>query len=617
MKRLLLLILLLVTASQGFSQTKGISYQAVILNPQEQELPGVNAKDNLLVNSTVSIQFTIVNASGSEEYQEYHSTTTDKYGMLNLLIGTGTLTSSNDFNDIVWNGTTKKLKVGIDFSGGNNFSPLSEQNLTYMPQPANDETIQLISDNANSILAEKARAENAEQSNTAAVETEKTRAENAEQTNAAAVATEKTRAENAEQTNALAVETERERAENAEQTNALAVETERERAENAEQTNALAVETETARAENAEQTNALAVETERERAENAEQTNAAAIEAERERAIVAEQTNIEAISLNTAKVGITPAQIATISNTTGINSGDQDISGIATNATAITALQTEQTTQNTAIALNTAKTGITAQQASDITANNAKVGLNPGTNVGEMLYWNGAAWVVIAATTVKEGAELQMISGVPTWVGGQAPVTSKTGRIWMDRNLGASQVATSSTDAASYGDLYQWGRGTDGHQLRTSAITTTLSNTDVPGHGDFILHPASSPWDWRSPQNANLWQGVNGTNNPCPIGYRIPTETEWDAERLSWSTNNAAGAFVSPLKLPVAGSRYQPESGSGPPIPGSIINVGSRGFYWSSTVLPIGAREIILSSVDARFSGGFRAAAYSVRCIKD
>ena len=32
-----------------------------------------------------------------------------------------------------------------------------------------------------------------------------------------------------------------------------------------------------------------------------------------------------------------------------------------------------------------------------------------------------------------------------------------TGRTWIDRNLGASQVATSPTDTAAYGDLYQWG----------------------------------------------------------------------------------------------------------------------------------------------------------------
>jgi len=84
---------------------------------------------------------------------------------------------------------------------------------------------------------------------------------------------------------------------------------------------------------------------------------------------------------------------------------------------------------------------------------------------------------------------------------------SITSRIWLDKNLGATQVATSSTDASSYGDLYQWGRGTDGHQIRTSGTTTTLSTTDVPGNGNFILDP-NPPYDWRSPQNDNLWQPV-------------------------------------------------------------------------------------------------------------
>ena len=56
----------------------------------------------------------------------------------------------------------------------------------------------------------------------------------------------------------------------------------------------------------------------------------------------------------------------------------------------------------------------------------------------------------------------------------------------MDRNLGATQAATSSTDVDAYGDLYQWGRFSDGHQCRTSATNPTLSSTDQPAHGDFI-----------------------------------------------------------------------------------------------------------------------------------
>jgi hypothetical protein len=171
MKKFLLLLLLLVIVYQGFSQTVGISYQAVILNPAPQEIPGVDAQNNILANSVVSIQFTVVNASGTVEFQEQHTTSTDSYGMINLLIGSGLPTSSGDFIDIVWNGSTKKLKVGIDFKGGSNFSLLSEQNLSYMPQPATQETIQLIEDNALLIAAEIARALQAEQTNAVAIST--------------------------------------------------------------------------------------------------------------------------------------------------------------------------------------------------------------------------------------------------------------------------------------------------------------------------------------------------------------------------------------------------------------------------------------------------------------
>jgi uncharacterized protein (TIGR02145 family) len=183
-----------------------------------------------------------------------------------------------------------------------------------------------------------------------------------------------------------------------------------------------------------------------------------------------------------------------------------------------------------------------------------------------------------------------------------------TGRVWMDRNLGASRAATSSTDADSYGDLYQWGRGADGHQLRPSPTTTTLSSTDQPGHGDFILG-GNSPFDWRSPQNNTLWQGVDGTNNPCPAGYRLPTEAEWSAERTSWSSNNSAGAFASPLKLPAAGFRSRSS--------GSVLNVGSNGNYWSSSVSGTNAWELNFGSSGAGMGGSNRASGSSVRCLKD
>lgn len=186
-----------------------------------------------------------------------------------------------------------------------------------------------------------------------------------------------------------------------------------------------------------------------------------------------------------------------------------------------------------------------------------------------------------------------------------------TGRAWMDRNLGASRSATSSTDAAAYGDLYQWGRGADGHQCRNSMTTTMLSSTDQPMSGGvFILSP-NNPNDWRSPQNNNLWQGLYGINNPCPTGYRLPTQQEFQAELTSWGSNqNAAGAFASPLKFTKGGYR-DPST-----VNGSILNAGGGGDYWTSTV---SSTAIILEFFDdiAYISGSFRAQGNSVRCIKD
>jgi uncharacterized protein (TIGR02145 family) len=212
--------------------------------------------------------------------------------------------------------------------------------------------------------------------------------------------------------------------------------------------------------------------------------------------------------------------------------------------------------------------------------------------------------VIVASPTYPPGTV--HCTGTPTAV---VDVTNpSTGKIWMDRNLGASQAATSSTDANSYGDLYQWGRRADGHQCRTSPTTATLSSTDQPVHGDFILAPIT-PYDWRSPQNVNLWQGVNGVNNPCPSGYRLPTETELNAERLSWSTMYSAGAFASPLRLPMAGYRSLSD--------GSLNSVGTGGNYWSSTVNGTFADYLYFGSNYAGVGGYSRADGHSVRCLKD
>ncbi len=190
-------------------------------------------------------------------------------------------------------------------------------------------------------------------------------------------------------------------------------------------------------------------------------------------------------------------------------------------------------------------------------------------------------------------------------------VNPATGKVWLDRNLGASQVATSPTDTASYGDLYQWGRAADGHQLRNSATQNTQATTWLADEGSNVWDGKfiTESIDWLSTGETDLWSGTAAENNPCPSGFRLPTNAEWNQERLTWSSSDAAGAFASPLKLPLAGGRNDSN--------GSLIDVGATGGYWSSTVSGAIARLLFFDSSVANMNANFRGFGRSVRCLKD
>ena len=277
-----------------------------------------------------------------------------------------------------------------------------------------------------------------------------------------------------------------------------------------------------------------------------------------------------------------------------------------------------------------AKTGYTADQTGAIVYVSlaptvATTSTTENVVVKGYYYYDGTEWLSLDAkdSGTGNGTNTSGSAGIGDAYG---EVASATGKVWLDRNLGATQVATGSQDYLSYGDLYQWGRAADGHQVIVRDAATPPNGAPPAGSSanqgtqatTFIADEGSNTWDakfitgssdWLSAPIHNLWTGTAAENNPCPSGFRIPTNAELNQERASWTANTSVGAINSPLKLPLAGYRYYSN--------GTLYNVGSNGFYWSSTVSSTSARHLYLNSSSALMYSSDRALGNSVRCIKD
>jgi len=126
MKRLLLLVLVIVLTT-GITSAQSpdmFNYQAVARDDQ----------GNVLSNQDVGIKISILqgSASGTVIYEEEHTKTTNNQGLVNLMIGNGSVLSGT-FSNIDWSSGPFFIEVGLDESGGSDYSTMGTSQLLSVP----------------------------------------------------------------------------------------------------------------------------------------------------------------------------------------------------------------------------------------------------------------------------------------------------------------------------------------------------------------------------------------------------------------------------------------------------------------------------------------------------
>ena len=249
------------------------------------------------------------------------------------------------------------------------------------------------------------------------------------------------------------------------------------------------------------------------------------------------------------------------------------------------------------------------------------------------------------------------------------PVLMKDGKYWAPINVGATTinnkaVTTANTDiTADCGKLFQWGR-LYGFAATNNASTCQTDTTGIgalgrPVQGDltnmskwdgkFIYAPSALQYNWllltgdptKNPAAADmekgawyqqLWNSNEGKDNtdvaktatdPCPKGWRVPTQAEWvaigadNSTVYTWSTGNLNLSIPGKesgqnLVLPAAGFRNYST--------GASNNQGSIGNYWSSSVPAAGvtASYVYFNSAGKLMPTTYgRAYGFSVRCVQE
>ncbi|NDV47054.1 hypothetical protein D0T49_08345 [Paludibacter sp. 221] len=180
---------------------------------------------------------------------------------------------------------------------------------------------------------------------------------------------------------------------------------------------------------------------------------------------------------------------------------------------------------------------------------------------------------------------------------------------FMCHNLGADETLDPFTPAQKlHGNKYRFGVATPSYTMLLDQ--TNSSSISGWGANSTSAYPFQETGNWSE------------TNNPCPEGWRLPTQSEWqqvinpanNAIRREgvWNenaTNYTSGIYFGEgLFLPTTGYRYT--------INGRLYYRGINGLYWSSTQSGSNAYSLNIGSTSLSVGNStHRAMGVAVRCV--